>query len=197
VTRRPNSQRTHTALLLIVAIGMFGFAFALVPLYEVFCELTGLNGKTSGEAAVVEHVVPISNREVTVQFTGQAGRGLPWEFRPIDSRMRVRLGEVAIARYYARNRASQPITGQAVPSVAPGFASSNLHKIECFCFTQQELSAGEAVEMPVQFFVDEDLPEEVGTLSLSYTFYRVEPAQPSTADESERTRHHDEGHEGA
>lgn len=174
MTKRPNSQRKHTIVLLAVSVGMFGFAFALVPLYEVFCELTGLNGRTSGEAAVVERTMAISDREVTVQFTGHVGRGLPWEFRPTESQMRVRLGEINLTRYYARNRADQAVTGQAVPSVAPGFVNTNLHKIECFCFTQQQLDGGEAVEMPVQFYVDAELPDDINTISLSYTFFHVD-----------------------
>ena len=180
MAKQTNRLRKHTILLLAISVGMFGFAFALVPLYDVFCELTGLNGKTSAVAAVVEQTMPVSDREVTVQFTGHVSRGLPWEFRPTESQMRVRLGEVSLAHYYARNRANQAVTGQAVPSVAPGYANVHFHKIECFCFTQQELRSGEIVEMPVQFYVDADLPDDVSTISLAYTFY---PAHKSNASE--------------
>ncbi len=179
-----NNQRKHLAALLVVAVGMFGFAFALVPLYEVFCELTGLNGKTSGRAVVtqarvteigVDPMGQVSDREVTIQFLAHVGRGMPWEFRPTESSLRVRPGEMYTTNFYVRNRAGQAVTGQAVPSVSPGLAALHLHKTECFCFTQQMLKAGQEMEMPVTFYVDADLPDEIGTLSLSYTLFKVDP----------------------
>ena len=178
MTERRTRLRRHTALLGVLAVGMFGFAFALVPLYNIFCEITGLNGKTSGQAA--EYTAPASEsleREVTVQFLAHVGRGMPWEFRPMETRLKVRLGEVNEARFYARNFANRLVTGQAVPSVTPGYAARYLHKIECFCFTQQHLAAGEEIEMPVIFYVGDDLPSDIGTLSLSYTLYPV-PSGP-------------------
>lgn len=182
--RRPDRQarlRKHTALLAVVAVGMFGFAFALVPLYNIFCEITGLNGKTSGQAATSVPVAAVASssasetveREVTIQFLSQVSRGMPWEFRPTESRLRVRLGEVTETTYYARNFASQTFTGQAVPSVTPGYAARYLHKVECFCFTQQHLEPSEELDMPVYFYVGEDLPSDIGTLTLSYTMYPV------------------------
>ena len=143
-------------------------------LYEVFCEVTGLNGRTSGEQARAQDIVEVSDREVTIQFTAYVSRGMPWEFRPTESQMRVRLGEVYVTEYFVRNRAAQQVTGQAVPSVAPGLAARHLNKIECFCFTQQELEGGGEMNMPVQFYVSADLPEDVNTLSLSYTLFRVD-----------------------
>jgi cytochrome c oxidase assembly protein subunit 11 len=171
-------QRKQAALLLLLAIGMFGFAFALVPLYNIFCELTGINGKTSGQVAYSESNSEPLEREVTVEFLAHVGRGMPWEFRPMQKQMRVRLGEVNEARYYVRNFASQTVVGQAVPSVTPGQAARYLNKIECFCFTQQTLEAGEEMEMPVQFYMADDLPEEIGTLTLSYVLFPV-PAKKS------------------
>ena len=173
--------RKHTALLAVVAVGMFGFAFALVPLYNIFCEITGLNGKTSGQAASSVPVAATASqsasesieREVTVQFISHVSRGMPWEFRPTESRLRVRLGEVTETMYYARNFANRIATGQAVPSVTPGYAARYLHKVECFCFTQQHLEPGEELDMPVYFYVGEDLPSDIGTLTLSYTMYPV------------------------
>ena len=173
MTDSRNRQRKHTALLLLLATGMFGFAFALVPLYNVFCELTGINGKTSGQAVYREQVSQPSEREVTIQFLAHVGRGMPWEFRPTESRLRVRLGEVNETKFYVRNHASQAVTGQAVPSVSPGLAARYLHKIECFCFTQQTLDAGQEMEMPVRFYMGDDLPAEINTLSLSYTLFPV------------------------
>ena len=199
--------RKHTALLAVVAVGMFGFAFALVPLYNIFCEITGLNGKTSGQAAPGVPVAATASqsasesieREVTVQFISHVSRGMPWEFRPTEGRLRVRLGEVTETTYYARNFASRLATGQAVPSVTPGYAARYLHKVECFCFTQQSLAPGEELDMPVYFYVGEDLPSDIGTLTLSYTMYPVstgmdqssaaseEPQGPPPMDHSEHT----------
>lgn len=177
MTDSRDRQRRHTALLLLVAVGMFGFAFALVPLYNVFCELTGINGKTSGQATVSVQTSPIVEREVTIQFLAHVGRGMPWEFRPMESRLRVRLGEVNETRFYVRNHANQAVTGQAVPSVTPGLAARYLHKIECFCFTQQTLEAGEEMEMLVKFYMGVDLPADINTLSLSYALFPVTVAQ--------------------
>ncbi len=177
---RNNSQRSHTVLLCLLAVAMFGFAFALVPLYTLVCELTGLNGKTSGRSVTATQVAPVSDREVTIQFLAHVTRGMPSEFRPTEHRLRVRLGEVHTTHYYVRNHASEGVVGQAVPSVAPSVAARYLHKIECFCFTQQPLGGGEEKQMPVQFYVGVDLPEEVHTLSLSYTLFRVADPKPQT-----------------
>ena len=194
-TGRQARLRRHTALLAVAAVGMFGFAFALVPLYNIFCEITGLNGKTSGEAAPVAAVTaPASGaaadaveREVTVQFISHVSRGMPWEFRPTESRVRVRLGEVTETQYYARNFASKMFTGQAVPSVTPGYAARYLHKVECFCFTQQHLEASEEIDMPVYFYVGEDLPSDIGTLTLSYTMYPVSSGARQSSAAPEET----------
>ena len=171
------SQRKQTVLLLLLAVGMFGFAFALVPLYNLFCEVTGLNGKTSAQAVTSVPAPQSVGREVTIEFLAHVGRGMPWEFRPTQGRLRVRLGEINETTFYVRNFASQAVTGQAVPSVTPGQAARYLHKIECFCFTQQTLDAGEEMEMPVKFYMAEDLPAEVSTLTLSYTLFPVPVAQ--------------------
>jgi len=184
VTR--NSQRKSVVLLASLALGMFGFAYALVPLYEVFCEVTGLNGRTSGRAAdprgASDGRSDSSDREVTIQFLAHVGNGMPWEFRPTEHRLRVRLGEMNTTEYYARNRAAQSVTGQAVPSVSPGYAAKYLHKVECFCFTQQHLEAGADQNMPVRFYLANDLPEEIHTLSLSYTLFKVpERVRPKLA----------------
>lgn len=189
-----NSKRRHVAVLLLVATGMFGFAFALVPLYEIFCEITGINGRTSGEAVSAAPIAEVSDREVTIQFSAQVNRGMPWEFRPTESQMRVRLGEVNTTEYYARNRASGMVTGQAVPSVAPSAAAPYLHKVECFCFTQQHLAGDADIDMPVQFYVDPELPEDIGTLSLSYTMFRVPDAEVVVAEPVSETHADHEGH---
>lgn len=177
MTHNRKPQRRRTAMLALLAVGMFGFAFALVPLYEVFCELTGLNGKTSGRVVAINPSVPDSDRIVTIQFLSQVGRGLPWEFRPTEHQLRVRPNEMHTTRYYVRNRADKAVTGQAVPSVSPGQAALHLKKIECFCFNHQQLAANEETEIEVRFFVDAELPEDIHTISLSYTMYPVPEKQ--------------------
>ena len=181
MTETPNIQRKHVILLCSLAVAMFGFAYALVPLYQVFCEVTGLNGKTSGRVAEVPTISQASDREVTIQFLAHVGNGMPWEFRPTEHQLRVRLGEINTTDYYARNRAAQAVTGQAVPSVSPGYAAKYLHKVECFCFTQQHLEAGENQNMPVKFYIGDDLPEEIHTITLSYTLFKVPAVQDTSS----------------
>jgi cytochrome c oxidase assembly protein subunit 11 len=156
-----------------VALVMFVFGYALVPLYDVFCEATGLNGKTGRAEATVGDKVD-RERWVTVEFTGNSMSGLPWEFRSLQKTLHVHPGEVAVAYYEARNMAREAITGQAVPSVAPNKAATYFKKIECFCFSQQQLKAGERKKMPVRFVVGTDLPKEIGTVTLSYAFFNAD-----------------------
>ena len=120
MSKTHNSQRKHTIVLLMLAVGMFGFAFALVPLYAKFCELTGLNGKTSEQVAYSGPQTPVDDRVVTIQFLGIVGTGMPWEFRPMEHQLLVRPGTLYTTQFYVRNRASQPVTGQAIPSVFAG-----------------------------------------------------------------------------
>lgn len=189
-----DSKLRQTGLLILVAVGMFGFAFALVPLYNVFCEVTGLNGRTSGAQASADEIVQVSNREVTIQFTAHVARGMPWEFRPVENQLRVRVGQLYTTEYYVRNRATQRVTGQAVPSVAPGLAARHLNKVECFCFTQQALDGGAEMNMPVQFYISTDLPEDVKTLSLSYTLFRVD-SQDAVSDTDSMPHGDEHSHE--
>lgn len=172
MTAGRNRRRTHLTVLLAVAAGMFGFGFALVPLYETFCEWTGLNGRTSARAREMD-VSATTDRVVTIQFLAQVANGMPWEFRPMDRELRIRLGAMNATQFYVRNRAAVAVTGQAVPSVAPAPAAPHLGKLECFCFSQQRLEAGAEMLMPVRFYVDADLPEHVRTLTLSYTLFPV------------------------
>jgi cytochrome c oxidase assembly protein subunit 11 len=167
------SSHKHVIALLLLAVGMFGFAFALVPLYETFCEWTGLNGRAAVGARGVGSTEPVADREVTIQFLAHTAKGMPWEFRPVERQLRVRLGAVNMTRFYVRNRASTAVVGQAVPSIAPGRAAPYLNKLECFCFSQQRLDAGAEMKMPVKFYVSADLPLQIRTLTLSYTFFPV------------------------
>ncbi|MGD2056756.1 MAG: cytochrome c oxidase assembly protein [Gammaproteobacteria bacterium] len=166
------ANRRIVRRLAVVVLGMFGFGFALVPLYDVFCDVTGLNGKTgriAAEEALTRRVD--EQRLVTVEFLATVNSDLPWEFRPLAHRIQVHPGEIREVHYFARNRAEHMIVGQAVPSLAPGLAAKYFNKTECFCFTQQTLGPGEGREMPLRFVVDPDLPADVRTVSLSYTFY--------------------------
>lgn len=159
--------------LVLVPVVMFGFAFALVPLYQVFCELTGLNGKTTGQAAVEPASGEHSERELTLHLMAKVARGMPWDFRPSEEMMQLRAGEMYTTSYVVRNHSRETLVGQAVPSVSPGRAARYLKKVECFCFTQQQLLPGEEMELPVNFYVSEDLPADINTLSLSYTMFRL------------------------
>ncbi len=167
-----NNNKTVKKLLLVV-VAMFGFGFALVPLYDVFCDITGLNGKTNSTAVAYTASSVDESRTVRVQFITRNAKGIPWKFEPIINEIDVHPGEMKLVSFYAKNNASHDIIGQAVPSVSPGLAANYFHKIECFCFTQQPLAAGTDVEMSLQFYVDLELPEDIKTLTLSYTLYDI------------------------
>ena len=159
--------------LLGIAIGMFAFGFLLVPLYDVFCEVTGFHGKTDGKYVVTDAPQVDRERLVTVQFLTNKNAGMPFEFRPKQRMMKVHPGEINAAEFYVRNPLDETVTAQAVPSVTPFNAASYLHKTECFCFEQQQLAGGESLDMPLRFIVDRELPSEVSTLTLSYTLYDI------------------------
>ncbi len=158
--------------LLMITVGMFVFGFALVPLYDIMCEVTGFNGKTAGkyEGPAIE---VDADREVTIQFLASNNAEMPWEFRPKVRKMKVTPGKMQKMEFYARNVTGQTMVGQAVPSVSPFNAAEYLHKTECFCFEQQQLAQGEGLDMPLLFIIDSNLPEDVKTLTLSYTLYDV------------------------
>jgi cytochrome c oxidase assembly protein subunit 11 len=154
---------------------MFGFGYALVPLYDLLCDITGINGKVArAEASIARDVG--ESRTVTVEFMGNAMVGLPWEFKPITKKMDVHVGRLTEAKYFVRNLTNDTIVGQAIPSVAPGVAAAKFKKIECFCFSQQTLKPGEAREMPVRFVVEKDLDSAVHTITLSYAFFNTDKA---------------------
>jgi cytochrome c oxidase assembly protein subunit 11 len=158
--------------LIILTAAMFGFGFALVPIYNIFCDLTGLGGRTASEAQqVVEQ--PDLDRTVRLEFIASVNRGAPFEFKPTVSSMNIHPGQRYQTSYRAVNLQGDAITAQAVPSVAPGLAAEHLKKIECFCFTQQSFAASEDKEMGVTFMVDSALPAHIDTLTLSYTLFSV------------------------
>ena len=172
VVDKPNNSRILKKLVLVV-FAMFGFGFALVPLYDVFCDITGLNGKTNDVAVTYADNGIDSSRTVKVQFITRTAQGIPWKFEPVINEISVHPGEMKFVNFYAKNNAQREIIGQAVPSVSPGLAAGYFQKIECFCFTQQPLMPGEEVEMGLQFYVDLELPSEITTLTLSYTLYDI------------------------
>lgn len=154
-----------------VVVGMFLFAvFVMPPIYEVFCELTGLNGKTSGRAAEAP-VVTDASRRVTVEFLVDTDSQLPWDFSHDAPSMEVHPGEIAKTVFHVRNRDSREITGRAIPSVSPNEAAQYLRKTECFCFGEQTLKGGAAKSMPMIFYIDPGLPAHIRTVTLSYKFY--------------------------
>lgn len=165
------ANRRLAMKLAVVAVGALAFGFALVPLYNVLCEVTGLNGKINAEAARPAAVKLDRSRWVTVEFGGNVMPGLSWEFRPQQPSMRVHPGEIVRASYYAKNPTNQTIVGQAVPSVSPGLAAQHFKKLDCFCFRQQALEPGVTREMGLTFIVSPALPEEVRTITLSYAFF--------------------------
>lgn len=168
--QQQGKKRTLRQALVIVAL-MSVFAFALVPLYGLLCDLTGLNGKTRNERAEAINIEPDLSRTVTVEFIASVNESMPWDFHPAVSRMEVHPGQMYKTSFYARNRTDNVMVGQAIPSVTPGLAALHFKKTECFCFTEQQFGAGEGRDMPLLFMVDNELPEDIGTVTLAYTFF--------------------------
>jgi len=156
--------------LLLFAVGMFAFGYALVPLYDVFCEITGFGGRTNAAPVVVAEAVD-SNRSIRLEFVTTVNEYAPWEFRSAVAGMTVHPGGLYEATFVATNLTDRPMTAQAVPSVAPARAGKYFKKLDCFCFTPQEFAAHETRELPVRFIIDSGLPEYVDTITLSYTFF--------------------------
>ncbi len=174
-TDAPSTRRFGVTAMVAVSLVAFGFSFALIPLYRIACEkVLGIRlERGSAESGTVANAAPArSERFVTVTFDSTVNSKLPWEFGPTTMSMQVRPGELYETTYFARNISERDIVGSATPSVAPARASQYFSKTECFCFTAQTLAAGERRELPVRFIVDPDLPEDVRTLTLSYTFFK-------------------------
>ena len=157
-----------------VAVAMFAFVFVvMVPLYDVLCDALGINGKTSGQAYTAVTAVVDETRTVTIQFVATNNDGMPWEFRPATTVMKVNPGAVNDTVFFARNPLPDAMVAQAIPSVSPARAAEYFHKTECFCFNQQPLEGKSAADMPLQFIVDQDLPRDITTITLSYTIFDV------------------------
>lgn len=153
---------------------MFGFGYLLVPAYSVFCEITGLGGRTNETPAHIA-AAPDESRSIDLEFVATVNKYAPWEFRPQVDSMRIHPGGLYEATFIARNLADKPKSAQAVPSVAPSVAGDYFKKLECFCFTTQDFKPGQERELLVRFIVDPDLPEYVDTITLSYTFFDTDP----------------------
>jgi cytochrome c oxidase assembly protein subunit 11 len=176
MTTGTESNRKVVKRLLFAVVGMFGFGFAMVPLYNVLCDITGLNGKTGGRVAIAEVLEPDLSRTVTVEFIANVNQSMPWDFTPEVSRMQVHPGKMYRTSFHAKNRTDRSMVGQAIPSVTPGLAAQHFKKTECFCFTEQQFSAGEGRDMPLLFMVDRELPDDIKVLTLSYTFFDKQQA---------------------
>ena len=170
MTLKQENRRLSTRLA-IVALGMFGFGFALVPFYDQICAAWGINSLGEVREAPSNSQVDM-NRTVTIELDSNA-HGLPWRFKPLVNHIQVHPGELATVEYEVVNEHATAVTGQAVPSYGPQLAGEYFKKIECFCFTQQTLAPGETRRMPVVFVVDPKLPKDVNTISVSYTFFEV------------------------
>jgi cytochrome c oxidase assembly protein subunit 11 len=171
------------ALCASVFVGMIGLSYASVPLYRLFCQVTGYGGTTQRAQAAPDEVMA---RAMSVQFDANVNNGLPWRFEPVQHALTVKLGEQHMAYYRATNLSDKPVTGQAVFNVTPDAVGVYFNKIECFCFIEQTLQPGESVEMPVMFFLDPALDQDVdltalSTLTLSYTFYPTPEKQANAS----------------
>ena len=165
--------------LVVVACVMFGFGFALVPFYKKICEVTGINNLL--KADTVANTQVDTGRWVTVEFDANVRSNLPWTFTPVEKQVRFHPGELVQVTFEIRNDSPRAVTGQAIPSYGPQLAGRYFRKLECFCFTQQTLQPGEVRRMPVVFVIEPGLPENLNTVTLSYSFFEVEGAAAGKA----------------
>jgi cytochrome c oxidase assembly protein subunit 11 len=166
-----------------VAVGMVGLAYASVPLYDLFCRVTGFGGTTQRADAAPATVL---DRTIRIAFDANVNSGLGWEFKPVQRQQTVRIGEQSLAFYHATNVGKDPVTGTATFNVSPPQAGSYFSKIQCFCFTEQTLQPGQSIDMPVTYYVDPDIANDpdlksLDTITLSYTFFKADkdPVQTS------------------
>jgi cytochrome c oxidase assembly protein subunit 11 len=183
--RRPDRAKALTAAVLVsVILGMVGLTAAAVPLYRLFCQVTGYGGTTQRAAAAPERPL---DQTIEVRFNADVAQGLPWRFTPVEHAVTIRLGEQHLAFYRAHNSSGRPVVGTATFNVTPFKAGAYFSKIACFCFEEQTLQAGETVDMPVSFYVDPailDDPDtrDVRAITLSYTFFEREGERERTTE---------------
>ena len=170
-------SRKHLVLsgkLAMLSVAMFAFGYIVMPpLYNIICDITGLNGRTNSAAVAAPDGTVVSDRKVTVEFVSVINSSAAWSFKPVVQSMEVVPGKTYTAHYIAKNLSSGPAVGQAVPSVAPSSAAKYFNKIECFCFTKQEFEGHAEKDMPLIFFVEPDLPRSIDTITLSYTYFNT------------------------
>jgi len=171
-----HANRETLVKLLVVAVAMFGFGYALAPFYRAICDALGLNSVVKADALANTQVD--TGRLLTVEFDTNLRSNLPWTFVPLERSVRVHPGALTQVVFEVRNRSDRAVTGQAIPSFGPQVAGRYFKKLDCFCFTQQTLAPGEVKRMPVVFVVERDLPQDVNTVTLSYTFFEVEGKAP-------------------
>ena len=167
-----NANQQTLVKLLVVAVMMFGFGFAMVPFYRAICDALGLNNVV--KADIVANTQVDAGRFVTIEFDANLRSNLPWTFTPVEKSVRVHPGALTQVTYEVRNRSDRAVTGQAIPSFGPQLAAGYFKKLDCFCFTQQTLAPGEVRMMPVAFVIEPGFPQDVNTVTLSYTFFEVE-----------------------
>ncbi|MEM1162274.1 MAG: cytochrome c oxidase assembly protein [Pseudomonadota bacterium] len=177
---QPRSNTRTVLSLMAVGAGMAGLAWASVPLYDLFCRVTGYGGTTQ---QVTQAAPEVLDRTVTVRFDASVGADMPWSFRPTQTTMKIRIGETGLAFYEAHNPTDRPVSGTASFNVTPLSMGGYFAKIDCFCFVEQTLQPGETVQMPVTFFIDPEMVDDaqtarVHTITLGYTFFEIEP-EPS------------------
>lgn len=175
-----------------IALSMVGAAYAAVPLYQMFCQITGYGGTTQRVDTYSDRVL---DREITVRFDANTS-GIPWDFRPVQRAVTMKIGETAQISYVAHNNTDRTVTGSATFNVSPSLAGSYFNKVECFCFTETTLKPGESLDMPVVFYVDPDIVDQkelgdIRTITLSYTFFPVDaegsPVASAPVDSTTKT----------
>ena len=181
---KDNSTPVLCVKLCATVVCMFVFAiFIMPPIYTLFCDITGLNGKTGGQYDATQNNYGVdTSREIKIQFIANNNEDMPWEFRPMDRTVVVHPGETTVIKYFAHNPTDRAMIGQAIPSLVPYKAVSYFHKTECFCFNSQPLQAGESAELGLSFIVDIEIPKYVKTITMSYTLFDV--TEPHKADET-------------
>ena len=184
----PEAKKTLRRLVIAVPL-MFAFGFALVPLYDVFCEVTGINGKVFQSDDAKELVIE-DGRPLGLQFISTNNENMPWTFKPSEEVMTISTGEYYTATFYVKNTTNKIMTAQAVPSVAPSNAAAHLKKLECFCFEQQELAPGEDALLPVRLLVSDELPKNITELIFSYTMFDVTECDDEAVAQVDSEDHH-------
>ena len=192
MTTSSGSRKNRTVALtcMSVVVGMLGLSYAAVPLYQIFCQVTGFGGTTQRVDTLADKVL---DREMRIQFDANTNSALAWDFAPAQREVTLKVGEQGLAFYRAQNTSGKELTGTATFNVSPPSAGLYFSKVECFCFTEQTLAPGQSVDMPVMFYIDPDIENDddlkkLKTITLSYTFYPVEQPVKTTAVKPKETK---------